>query len=471
MKKLLYTTSALVGAAFLMEAVVPAKAEVNVSLRYRAALMSQSKKDADKDKDISDGEKDRATTLASNLIHLTFDGSKDHPNGLTTSAFFQLETRDNSATGREDAKVEGGQADGVRFKNAFGSIGGSFGKVDVGYFHDVAYRTLGYGTPGTANFGVSDAWNQPAGVFINPSATGSLGGRSSSIAYWSPSFSGAQVGVSWAPQMNKNGRNSGFVSKQDDLEDSIAFVASYSGSFGGTGVSMGVGMEQAKIVSKKGESYVGGDLVYNTSTAATAMSMINADNSEVTADDFFLLLNADNALQVAASSASGGTATALGVSRQNQDPSAFTGYISFDIGQFTVGGSYSAREQEAANAASTSEHTIIALGASYTVDAMTFGIGYAQQDTETTHHNVRKGTFTTSGATAAEVKASSPFKQDLSKDVLAFTVDYQLGDGAAIDFVIEQATAESTALSGASASVGKKETDTSGFGIGLDLKF
>ena len=438
MKKLLYTTSALVGAAFLMEAVVPAKAEVNVSLRYRAALMSQSKKDADRDKDISDGEKDRSTTLASNLIHLTFDGSKDHPNGLTTSAFFQLETRDNSATGADAAEVKGGQADGVRFKNAFGSISGSFGKVDVGYFHDVSYRTLGYGTPGTANFGVSDAWFQPAGVYINPSATADIGYRSSSIAYWSPSFSGAKIGVSWSPQLNKNGRNSGFTSKQGDLEDSLAFVASYSGSFGGTGVSMGVGMEQAKVVSKAPDTY-------------------NLNQIDIKGANGFELTDST-------------TGTASTIKKINQDPSAFAGYISFDIGQFTVGGSYSNREEEAGNADSSNEHTIMALGASYTVDAMTFGIGYAQQDTDTTHRNVR---LLASGTTvnAGTITSSSAFKETLSKDVLAFTVDYKLGDGAAIDFVIEQATSESSVAAATDKAAGKKETDTSGFGIGIDLKF
>ena len=458
MKKLLYTTSALVGAAFLMEAVVPAKAEVTVSMRYRAALMSQSLKDEDKKTDGLDslentagengGKKHRSTTLGSNLVHIDIAGSKDHPNGLTTSASIQLETRDNSGD-------EGGQVDGLRFKNSFGSVAGSFGKVDVGYFHDVAYRTLGYGTPGTANFGVSDAWNQPAGVFINPSATGSLGGRSSSIAYWSPSFSGAQVGVSWAPQMNKNGRNSGFVSSQGDMEDSLAFVASYSGSFGGTGVSMGVGMEQAKVVSIKGASY-GRD-------GDTGVD--DDDGNDVTYT--MLLANKREAGSVA--DIASGTAP---FARQNQDPSAFTGYVSFDIGQFTVGGSYSNREEEAANADSTKEHTIIALGASYTVDAMTFGIGYAQQDTDTTYQTIRVApTASGTAVNAADHASSAAYKDTLSKDVLAFTVDYKLGDGAAIDFVIEQANSEVQTDATAAKAIGKREKSSSGFGVGLDLKF
>jgi hypothetical protein len=435
MKKLLYTTSALVGAAFLMEAVVPAKAEVNVSLRYRAALESRSFDDGagkgDKEADIAEG-KSRSTRLNSAKINIGFNASKDHPNGLTTGASIDMV----SAANKWD------------YNNAFGYISGSFGKIDVGDTHDVGYRTLGYGTPGTANFGAVDPGFNPAGIAINTSATGNIGARASTISYWSPSFSGAQVGVSWSPQVSREGKSADFKSKfaadnadgfQSDVEDSMGFVASYSGSFGGTGVSMGIAFETADTVAYDADA-----------RAANTITLVKADGT--TRD---------------ATSATDATNIRL----QNQDPSAYAGYVSFDIDAFTVGGSYGSWESPAAHGDVTTESTAMALGASYSVDALTFGLGYAKQDDDNTHHLVRTGAADSGNPAATAINGYPAYKQTLSKDVMSFTAAYQLGDGATVDFVIEQATAESHVAATTTKAAGKKETDTSGFGIGIDLKF
>ena len=438
MKKLLYTTSALVGAAFLMEAVVPAKAEVNMSLRYRAALISQSKKDANKDKSLAgDDKKDRSTALNSAKINIDLSASKDHPNGLTTSATVAM----SSGANKWD------------YDNAFGSIAGSFGKIDVGDMQDVGYRTLGYGTPGTSNFGAIDAGFQPSGGYVNTSATGNIGSRASGIAYWSPSFSGAQIGVSWHPQVATykdrddpskgyngiEGKKVGLSSQRGDIEDSIGFVASYSGSFGGTGVSMGVSYETAKTVSDKADAWDANELTY---------------------------LEADGTL-----SSGSGASAATTLTPMNQDPSAYAGYVSFNINNFTVGGSYGAWESAAAHSNTTSESTAMALGASYSVDAITFGVGYGKQDTDNTHHNIRTGAKASGSISVTDAAGYGAYKQTLSNDILAFTVGYNLGDGAAIDFVIEQSSSEANTVADADTAVGKEETKTSGFGIGLDLKF
>jgi hypothetical protein len=451
MKKLLYTTSALVGAAFLMEAVVPAKAEVNVSLRYRAALESRSFDDAagkgDKDTDIAGtgdaAGKDRSTRLNSAKINIGFNASKDHPNGLTTGASIDMV----SAANKWD------------YNNAFGYISGSFGKIDVGDTHDVGYRTLGYGTPGTANFGAVDPGFNPAGIAINTSATGNIGARASTISYWSPSFSGAQVGVSWTPQVTtiprvtdeeddgnvvaKNGDPAGVEGKKasfktaiGDVEDSMAFAASYSGSFGGTGVSMGVAFEAADTATDKEANMEVADIKVVHTDGTTAVTT-----------------NANTAIPTV-----------------SQDPSAYAGYVSFDIDAFTVGGSYGVWESPAANAGETAESTAMALGASYSVDALTFGLGWAQAETETTHHNIRVGASTTSPGNTV-IQGLPARKQTLEKEIMSFTVAYQVGDGATIDFVMEQGSFEKDDSPAANPHSAKTEVDRSGFGVGIDLKF
>jgi hypothetical protein len=446
MKKLLYTTSALVGAAFLMEAVVPAKAEVNVSLRYRAALESRSFDDGagkgDKEADIAEG-KSRSTRLNSAKINIGFNASKDHPNGLTTGASIDMV----SAANKWD------------YNNAFGYISGSFGKIDVGDTHDVGYRTLGYGTPGTANFGAVDPGFNPAGIAINTSATGNIGARASTISYWSPSFSGAQVGVSWTPQVTtiprvtdeeddgnvvaKNGDPAGVEGKKasfktaiGDVEDSMAFAASYSGSFGGTGVSMGVAFEAADTATDKEANMEVADIKVVHTDGTTAVTT-----------------NANTAIPTV-----------------SQDPSAYAGYVSFDIDAFTVGGSYGVWESPAANAGETAESTAMALGASYSVDALTFGLGWAQAETETTHHNIRVGASTTSPGNTV-IQGLPARKQTLEKEIMSFTVAYQVGDGATIDFVMEQGSFEKDDSPAANPHSAKTEVDRSGFGVGIDLKF
>ena len=447
MKKLLYTTSALVGAAFLMEAVVPAKAEVNMSLRYRAALVSKSIKDEEKKRDGLDsfendneGNEDvkyRSTALNSAKINIDLSASKDHPNGLTTSVTLAAAT----AAGKLD------------YDNAFGSIAGSFGKIDVGDFHDVGYRALGYGTPGTSNFGAIDAGFQPSGGYVNTSATGNIGKRASGIAYWSPSFSGAQIGVSWHPQVTTykdksnpskgsdgiEGKSVGHATNHGDTEDSIGLVATYSGSFGGTGVSMGVSYETMSVASR--------------GVTTLNYSDVNLLDSTATI--------------VSQSGTTAGNPTPF--SRQKQDPSAFAGYVSFDIQNFTIGGSYGSWEAAAADATSTSESTAMALGASYSVDAITFGVGYGKQSTETTYQNYRFRSGTSNNKAAVDTSSASV--SDLDNDILAFTVGYQLGDGAAIDFVIEQSSADKLTLPAGSDAASVREVKTSGFGVGIDLKF
>jgi hypothetical protein len=341
-----------------------------------------------------------------------------------------------------------------------------------------------------------DAGFQPSGGYINTSATGNIGGRASSLAYWSPSFSGAQVGISWAPQVSKEGKEASLKSADGDIEDSIGLVATYSGSFGGTGMSMGVSYETAETVSGGVDGYTDSTesddsrplttpTPTNTATLTTRLREIASRAQETVEGSVGLLIGTGGTAARPVNSLAGDLSTnrngvtdpsAITLTKQNQDPSAFAGYISFDIQGFTVGGSYGVWEHSAANANVIAESTAYALGASYSIDAITFGIGYALQSTDNTHHNLRvNSAFTATGNSAATVNASSPYKQTLDSSLLAFTVGYQLGDGASLDFVIEQSTTESmvtpTGNATASRVVGKKETDSSGFGIGIDLKF
>ena len=492
MKKLLYTTSALVGAAFLMEAVVPAKAEVNVSMRYRAALISQGDADGDAAYDLErEKKKHRSTSLNSAKIDFDFNASKDHPNGLTTSAVLKADT-DKGGT--------------LTYDDAYGSISGSFGKVDIGDMQDVGYRTLGYGTPGTGNFGAVDAGFQPGGTAINTSATGNITGRASTIAYWSPSFSGAQVGVSWQPQQ-KRGKEASRFTANKDVEDAVAFVASYSNSFGGTGVNFGVSYETAKVRGKAGaygweaadlepkdRDDLSGSITQTlpnpkaTVTDGVLSKMLKVDDDggidtdhklfgragEIRDDILFFENIGDGGIALAS-----GEPAKVSIARKNQDPNAFAGYVSFDVGQFSFGGSYGAWDHAAADSNTTADSTAYALGASYSVDAMTFGFGWAKQETDTTWHNIRSVSSANDVTTADALNKSTAYKRTTKKSILSFTTNYQLGDGAAVDFVIERGEVEEPVILTNHSSIaatrrGKEDVLTSkatGFGIGIDLKF
>ena len=427
MRKLLYTTTALVGAAFLMQA-APASAEVNLAARYNAKMNF-----GDKVKDDSD---DRGVRFSDGL-RVDFTGSKDHPNGLTTG-FFGRVTMNEGATAAGDA---------------YGTIGGAFGTVALGTTSDAGDNVHVGGTPGTTHFGVGEG---NLGVGIGTSAVSSVTGYEQSIRYDSPSFSGFNFSVSYAPETGGEGDT-----KRDGRDDvgeynnAMALGIGYSNSFAGTSVklSAGYGTTDSKP----------GDFAVPTTTTETVDASDGGEVSRTTAQDFSGYKDETTGGNAPVSITCGGNISCPD-KMTDKGGSAFAFGAQVGYQDFTFGGSYGQHER------GTAEVTAWRMGAAYAVDAFTFGVGYGSKETQNGAYILR-GVPASGGAlpntAASTITYGAKAGDKVEETSLAFTVDYALGDGANIDFGIEVDEKVTTD------SAGTKTTDYDDtmFGVGVTLSF
>ena len=457
MRKLLYTTTALVGAAFLVQA-APAKAEVNISAEYSVKAIFG------KFQLLEDGEtksKDLVNSRGSHLndgAGVTFEASKDHPNGLTTGfkAYFDA---DNATDTGNEKNLMG---------DLYGSVGGSFGTVYIGNVGDGASHVFVGGTPGTANFGVTEGHlgdtkgtadnglgegNDIYGdAGIGTNATDDLIGREKSIKYASPSFTGFSFAASYTPETGKQGGLDAF-DHVGDYNDAFGIGVAYSNEFAGTSISLSGSFAQTDA---EVGAYNGPGTSTNeksgvvTDTGATAGDFARAP-ATVTDDD-----------TLAASVITAGKPA----KRTDKKGSAFSFGAEVGYQDFKFGGSWGQREQ------GTAETDAWRAGGSYTMDAFTFGIAYGQEETQNGAYILTAvtggDTNPSNGAaiTAATIGYDKNAGAKVEEESLAFTVDYKLGDGANIDFGIE--VDERTTTTG-----GVKRTtyDDTIFGVGVKLTF
>jgi hypothetical protein len=409
MRKLLYTTTALIGAAFLVQA-APAKAEVSLAARYNANMQFGDK--------MKDDPNDRGNRFADGA-RVDFSASKDHPNGLTTG-FFSRMTMD-------------GDKDVAAFDDVAGSIAGAFGTVTIGSTGDAGSNVHVGGTPGTTHFGVGEG--NVGGVSIGTSAVSSVTGYEQSIRYDSPSFSGFNFSASYAPETN------GDRDGKDDVgeyNNAFAFGVGYSNSFAGTSVKLSAGYGTTD--SKPGDytkpgtvaSFRAGDDV-----GGTAAASVDEDTDTI------------------------GTAVTAPGKMTDKGGSAFAFGAEVGYQDFKFGGSYGQHER------GTAEVTAWRMGAAYAVDAFTFGVGYGSKETQNGAYVLnaltRSGTTVATGSIAYGANAGSKVEETS----LAFTVDYALGDGANIDFGIEVDEKVTTDSSGTKTT----NYDDTMFGVGVTLSF
>jgi predicted porin len=510
MRKLLYTTTALVGAAFLMQA-APASAEVNLAARYNAKFVSSG----DADSSNARVKDDLRSFQFSDGARVDFSASKDHPNGLTTG-FFSRMTMD-------------GDKDVAAFDDVAGSIAGAFGTVTIGSTGDAGSNVHVGGTPGTTHFGVGEdtifgavtGELKLAGAGIGTSATSSVIGRNQSIRYNSPSFTGFSFAFSYAPEVNGNKAGDNF-DDDGDHNDGYSIGLAYTNEFGGTSISLSgafaatdVNAADWKLAEKKVTTVAipAGDAA-STEDVGSRSYVDHAQFAriEVTGSQASIGTTAGDAKDARIGSiielVRGNTLTAPAASADDSD-ALTTGYLrpgSTTVGQrgvttlsketdekgnafsfgakvgyqdFSFGASYGQYEKGKVEATSWR------LGGDYKVDAFTFGLGYGYKEIDEGGYllavtavgdNDNAGDFT--GLTEGGVVYGKDAAKHEETTHLAFTVDYALGDGANIDFGISNYKTEKTAwmYNDKGRFEGFYTRDTTkasgtGFGVGVTLSF
>jgi len=180
------------------------------------------------------------------------DGINIHQNGEIH--FTPSVTLDNGMTFGVVVEMEaanaGGGADGIDESYMFISSD-TMGRVEVGSENSAGYK-LSVGAP-SVGFGINSpspsayhptAFLPPAGAFplgrnaMGSSATEVAGNNDTArISYYTPSFNGLTLGVSYAPG-NTNVANSGLVNRNGGLSDIFDIAANYSQSFGAVDMTL-----------------------------------------------------------------------------------------------------------------------------------------------------------------------------------------------------------------------------------------
>lgn len=180
------------------------------------------------------------------------DGINIHQNGEII--FTPSVTLDNGMTFGINVQMEaanlGGGADGIDESYMFISSD-SMGRVEVGSENSAGYK-MSVGAP-SVGFGINSpsasayhptAFLPRSGTFtlgrnaMGSSATEVAGNNDTArISYYTPSFNGLTLGVSYAPG-NTNVVNSGLVDRNAGLSDIFDIAANYSQSFGNVDVEL-----------------------------------------------------------------------------------------------------------------------------------------------------------------------------------------------------------------------------------------
>lgn len=161
-----------------------------------------------------------------------------------------------------DGEVElEGHSDGKRRTNdqideAWVRVSGGFGQIQMGQI-DPASRAMTFGYLGSISTGVGHTtlmfdvgdWLTNAGGVPLASALAHYSGDAEKFIYYTPRFSGFQLGVSYAPDGSED--DNAFGNRYDGaLVDMIGLGANYKGKFGGIGVGAAVGYATGSVTDK-----------------------------------------------------------------------------------------------------------------------------------------------------------------------------------------------------------------------------
>lgn len=241
------------------------------------------------------------------------DGANIHQNGEII--FTPSVTLDNGLTFGINVEMEalnaGGGADGIDESYMF-IEGDTMGRVEVGSENSAGYKLM-TGAPGVG-FGINSpspsAYHptafSPAGgsAFVTPTGaavvvpglgTPGLAGRTAMvssftevagnndtarISYYTPSFNGLTLGVSYAPSGTTNAANSGLVDRNAGLNDIFDIGVNYSQTFGNVDVELAARWGTADAGTAFGAPTPGLDGILGTSDDIVVPAGVQAGDPE-----------------------------------------------------------------------------------------------------------------------------------------------------------------------------------------------
>ncbi|MEQ8604952.1 MAG: porin [Marivibrio sp.] len=223
MKKLLIGSSALISAAAFSTAAFAQEApEVSLSGQFDWAYVVQ---DTD-GSGATDGVDGDDINAGNSGTHLIWDVNGTADNGLTYGARLDWRTASDS------------------IDEHYISVGGGFGTVHLGADDSVIDNMAPGGESVLLGDFLWDGNNQPGSPSGAATAFATLAASTSDnpkIAYYSPSFSGLQIGVDYTPDSTEGNFTDGVQNGAQGSGAAFEGAINYSGDFSGVGVSAGIG--------------------------------------------------------------------------------------------------------------------------------------------------------------------------------------------------------------------------------------
>ena len=229
MKKVLMGTTALVaagmmaGAAQAQEEMMEEPISLSLGGYYRAAIGSVSGNDGP-----GQPEADRHTIGIAQDAEVRIAGETTLDNGLTVGVNAHMEVVDGGSTGG----IGGGSGDAAGgVDEAWLYFKDEFGQLRLGSVESARQDMTNFAPGGAGNFGV----NSPFFTFASNSWLATyedgIGNEDAAkLVYYSPSFNGFRLGLSWAPDDNDGGQQYGTnKSDSDDDDDGMPARPTHTG--------------------------------------------------------------------------------------------------------------------------------------------------------------------------------------------------------------------------------------------------
>jgi hypothetical protein len=224
---------------------------------------------------------------------ILFDPSITLDNGLTFGVHVELEAEAGgigATLGDPADPTDVGNLAGERVDESWMYVSGSFGEVRLGA-EDSPFGTMMYGAP-SYMAGVTSG--TLTGTYL-PSSYGALGnaaqlaGDATRIVYYTPRFSGFQIGASYARAASSDDR--AWDNRDTLTSDILSLGANYDGSFGSTTVQVAATYEQADAVGggTPRSFSVGTSLGFGAFTVGGGYAHYDADAGSNSEADFFNL--------------------------------------------------------------------------------------------------------------------------------------------------------------------------------------
>ena len=305
MKRILLGTTALVAAGVLGAGDAEAKFDVTIRGNYTVGYGLVNEDDDGGAVPESGYKRQNQSILQDAEVHFRFEQTLD--NGLAVGGRVELEGATNGGAGSRAS----GSAGGDQIDEKWGYLRGGFGELRFGD-EDDARKQKSYAAPEASGiFGVNSPYftfNNLAptspifmGQFTSTNSTfPNLENDSAKIIYFTPSFGGFQLAVSYAPDGTQDRFQGGTGGTQEaQISNAISIGADYSGEFGGVTVGAGGGYSFGSAETGNASPNiwaVGLNLGFAGFTVGGSVAFVDADtgaNDEATVFDIGATYNVD----------------------------------------------------------------------------------------------------------------------------------------------------------------------------------